>query len=816
MTDSDININVGDVIKDRYRLVKNISKGFHRVIFFALNQLMQQVAIKLEKDMEEQTAVCVEAAVLKILGNQNHIPKFFQYGSHKNCKFLAQELLGPNMVELVNYKKPNKFSLHSMLKFGIQAIETLQIIHNKGFVHRDIKPGNFLIGNKRSTIGTFYLTDFSLCKKLNQKNGVLVKPTAKGSFRGAKMYASLNAHHHVEMGRQDDLMSLLYILVEFYNGMLPWSEKDDMVKIQTLKFHYHGHKLLKRLPKQFIEFETHISSLDYIQKPDYEYLISLLKDAAKENNIDLNAPFDWEEDMNEERMKIMRHHVLFAQKTQIIVEKLEMEKKQIQEQDSENKSEQIQQLDREINEQQQLTLTQPQLEMKLNAMNLIRRLLKKSDEQTEDGEQKEYQNEAEEDIQPTKKGKQAPQSTSHIHNVKSIQYNSQPSPQSSPILQSQSQQNISSQTQLLLKKSSSDDLIQHQLLFTPNNPNLQSRSTSPYQHTRQRSDTIQEFQEMLDNLIGLDVEISQMKSFEVTMHNESSLKPEKDPFFEEFMDEMTKLDENSSEMDLAYFVAQNEGKHGNQGNDVFDIQNSDDIFSGNSNNRSNIPNQNIRGRSESLFATNDFDFGVSDNLVTPKGAVKQQYNNIVNPERRLSIEILEQVLHPITDVIHNPTNTSQKINHSINANKHKHHSGKYSNRSKMQELDPVPNTPMGAELMKELTEWDLDDEQMYEELSNLQSEQWKDKDDIMHGLPSDRMDDIDDEDNDNNHACIFHESSNPTPLISMNISTITKRRKSLQKPKDPNLERLNVQLDEGLTQQKSEQIDAEQKQFEQV
>ncbi|KAA6392704.1 MAG: putative protein kinase [Streblomastix strix] len=472
------------------------------------------VAIKLEKDTEEQKSVCVEAAVLKILG--------------------------PNMVELVNYKKPNKFSLHSMLKFGIQAIETLQIIHNKGFVHRDIKPGNFLIGNKRNTIGTFYLIDFSLCKKLNQKNGVIVKPTAKGSFRGSLMYASLNVHHHQDIGRNDDLMSLLYILVEFYNGMLPWSEKDDMVKVQTLKFHYHGHKLLKRLPKQFVEFETHISSLNYIQKPDYEYLISLLKDAAKENNVELNAPFDWEEDMNKERMKIMRHHVQFAQKTQIIVEKLEMEKKQIQEQDLENKSEQIQQLDREINEQQQLTLTQPQLEMKLNAMNLIRRLLKKSDEQTEDGEQKEYQNEAEEDIQPTKKGKQAPQSTSHIHNVKSIQYNSQPSPQSSPIHQSQSQQNITSQTQSLLKKSSSDDSFQQQLLFTPNNPNILSRSTSPYQHPRQRSDTIQEFQEMLDNLIGLDVEISQMKSFESTIHNENSLKPKKDPCFEEFMDEITK------------------------------------------------------------------------------------------------------------------------------------------------------------------------------------------------------------------------------------------------------------------------------------
>ncbi|KAA6332896.1 hypothetical protein EZS27_018637 [termite gut metagenome] len=43
------------------------------------------------------------------------------------------------------------------------------------------------------------------------------------------MYASLNSHKLVELGRNDDLISLLYILVEFYNGSLPWSDIDDEV-----------------------------------------------------------------------------------------------------------------------------------------------------------------------------------------------------------------------------------------------------------------------------------------------------------------------------------------------------------------------------------------------------------------------------------------------------------------------------------------------------------------------------------------------------------------------------------------------------------
>ncbi|KAA6317897.1 MAG: putative serine threonine protein kinase, partial [Streblomastix strix] len=123
---------------------------------------MKQIAIKLEKNAEEQPTVCIESAILKILADQRHIPQFFHYGSHENYKYLAMELIGPNMIDLVNYKRPYKFSLHSVLKFGIQAIETLQVVHNKGFVHRDIKPGNFLIGNTQQTSGTFYLTGFGL------------------------------------------------------------------------------------------------------------------------------------------------------------------------------------------------------------------------------------------------------------------------------------------------------------------------------------------------------------------------------------------------------------------------------------------------------------------------------------------------------------------------------------------------------------------------------------------------------------------------------------------------------------------------------
>ncbi|KAA6400994.1 MAG: putative Casein kinase I [Streblomastix strix] len=182
MEEEDNPIAVGDIVNSRYKIVRCITNRSDRMIFFALDTQMKQVAIKFEQDTGEQTAVCTEAAILNILAGSRNIPQFLHFGLHKNYKYLAMELLGPNLIDLVNYKKPYKFSLHSILKFGIQAIEAIQVVHSKGFVHRDIKPGNFLIGNTPDTFNLFKLTGFGMCKKIHKVDGIITQPMNKTNF----------------------------------------------------------------------------------------------------------------------------------------------------------------------------------------------------------------------------------------------------------------------------------------------------------------------------------------------------------------------------------------------------------------------------------------------------------------------------------------------------------------------------------------------------------------------------------------------------------------------------------------------------------
>ena len=91
------------------------------------------------------------------------IPHIRWFGVERDYNVLVMDLLGPSLEDLFNFCS-RRFTMKTVLMLADQMVGRVEYVHNKNFIHRDIKPDNFLMGIGRHC-NKLFLIDFGLAKK---------------------------------------------------------------------------------------------------------------------------------------------------------------------------------------------------------------------------------------------------------------------------------------------------------------------------------------------------------------------------------------------------------------------------------------------------------------------------------------------------------------------------------------------------------------------------------------------------------------------------------------------------------------------------
>jgi len=109
---------------------------------------------------------------------------------------MVMDLLGPSLEDLFNFCN-RKFSLKTVLLLAEQMMQRIEYVHHRHFLHRDIKPDNFLIGSTKRA-NKIFIIDFGLAKRYLQRDGTHIPYRDSKNLTGTARYASINTHLGIE------------------------------------------------------------------------------------------------------------------------------------------------------------------------------------------------------------------------------------------------------------------------------------------------------------------------------------------------------------------------------------------------------------------------------------------------------------------------------------------------------------------------------------------------------------------------------------------------------------------------------------------
>jgi len=208
---------IGTILGGRYRLVELLGQGGMATIYRAADtQLGRDVAVKLLRpeylrDPDFSSRFRQEAQNAASLNHPN-VVSVYDYGEDPNGPYIVMELVdGEDLATILRRNGPLPASQAARISAAVAR--ALAAAHARGIVHRDVKPGNVLIGRD----GRVKVVDFGIARAVAE-----AQMTLPGTTLGSVHYFSPEQARGETATNESDIYALGIVMYEMLTGVRPW------------------------------------------------------------------------------------------------------------------------------------------------------------------------------------------------------------------------------------------------------------------------------------------------------------------------------------------------------------------------------------------------------------------------------------------------------------------------------------------------------------------------------------------------------------------------------------------------------------------
>ncbi|MEM9491667.1 MAG: serine/threonine-protein kinase, partial [Myxococcota bacterium] len=217
---------IGAVLGERFLLLERIGHGGSGTIYRGEHvTLRRKVAVKVLHEELSRDEMAVErfrreATTVGEIDNE-HIVEIHDFGRTPDGRqYLAMELLdGETLQDAL--RRDKRLSIDSAVSILTQLGEALMEAHAMGYVHRDLRPRNIYLVNRRGRSNFVKLLDFGLAKLVESEGDI--EATRLGMTFGDPKYMSPELARGEVVDRRSDIYSLGCIAYEMLSGQPPFS-----------------------------------------------------------------------------------------------------------------------------------------------------------------------------------------------------------------------------------------------------------------------------------------------------------------------------------------------------------------------------------------------------------------------------------------------------------------------------------------------------------------------------------------------------------------------------------------------------------------